>query len=306
MGVKFISRARGVAPGQMAARGGGAPTARRARTYAKGDRAPDRQGAPASGVSGGLCGWASRGHSARILDGGSPELRYRLGAEPRERGGPLGDAARKKSGHGDFSARKLGPPPPRDRCAPPPSLIRTEVTRHHGIPVTTPVCTLVDIALRLRPGEQEAAINEADKRDLTDPEALRAALDYMLPRPGVGALRRLLDRRTFTFTDSELERTLSTARSEKPACPPPEHSVRVNGFKVDFYWPELGLVVETDGWRYHRTPAQQRKTGSGIRCTPLAGLTTLRFTRAQVRFEQGHVEHTLATVARRLQERAAG
>jgi very-short-patch-repair endonuclease len=30
----------------------------------------------------------------------------------------------------------------------------------------------------------------------------------------------------------------------------------VNGFKVDFFWPELGLVVETDGWRYHRTPGR--------------------------------------------------
>ena len=33
----------------------------------------------------------------------------------------------------------------------------------------------------------------------------------------------------------------------------------VNGFRVDFYWPDLGLVVETDGLRYHRTPAQQAR-----------------------------------------------
>ena len=33
--------------------------------------------------------------------------------------------------------------------------------------------------------------------------------------------------------------------------------VRVNGYEVDFYWPDLGLVVETDGLAYHRTPAQQ-------------------------------------------------
>ncbi len=34
---------------------------------------------------------------------------------------------------------------------------------------------------------------------------------------------------------------------------------RVNGFKVDFWWPELRLVVETDGLRYHRTAAQQTR-----------------------------------------------
>jgi very-short-patch-repair endonuclease len=39
--------------------------------------------------------------------------------------------------------------------------------------------------------------------------------------------------------------------------PPPKTGVRLNGFKVDFFWPDHGLVVETDGRRYHRTPAQQ-------------------------------------------------
>jgi very-short-patch-repair endonuclease len=37
----------------------------------------------------------------------------------------------------------------------------------------------------------------------------------------------------------------------------PETQVRVNGFRVDFYWPDLGLVVETDGLTYHRTPAPE-------------------------------------------------
>jgi very-short-patch-repair endonuclease len=184
-----------------------------------------------------------------------------------------------------------------------PSLTAREVTRHHGIPVTTPVCTLVDIASRLDPGELEAAVNEADKLDLTDPEALRDAVDEMLPRPGIGALRRLLDRRTFTLTDSELERRfLPVAR--KAGLPAPQTGRQVNGYEVDFYWPELGLVVETDGLRYHRTPAQQARDRIRDQAHTAAGLTTLRFTRAQVKFEQGHVQDTLATVARRLGKRA--
>jgi transcriptional regulator with AbiEi antitoxin domain of type IV toxin-antitoxin system len=48
-----------------------------------------------------------------------------------------------------------------------------ELAAHHGIPVTSPVCTLVDLATRLNRAQLEAAINEANKRDLTDPESLR-------------------------------------------------------------------------------------------------------------------------------------
>src|SRR5919106_1863951 len=44
------------------------------------------------------------------------------------------------------------------------------VACHRGIPVTSPACTLIDLAACLGPDELEAAIKEADKRDLTDPE----------------------------------------------------------------------------------------------------------------------------------------
>ena len=60
---------------------------------------------------------------------------------------------------------------------------------------------------------------------------------------------------------------------------------RVNGFRVDFSRLELGLVVETDGLRYHRTPAQQAKDRLRDQRHAAAGLTPLRFTHAQVAFE---------------------
>ena len=71
-------------------------------------------------------------------------------------------------------------------------------------------------------------------------------------------LRRMLDRRTFTLTDSHLER-LMLPLIRRAGLGRPETGCLVNGFRVDFYWPDLGLVVETDGLRYHRTPAQQTR-----------------------------------------------
>jgi very-short-patch-repair endonuclease len=72
---------------------------------------------------------------------------------------------------------------------------------------------------------------------------------------------------------------------------------RVNGFKVDFFWPELGLVVETDGLRYHRTASQQLKDRRRDQAHTAAGFTVLRFTHRQVRHDPAHVVMTLRSVA---------
>jgi very-short-patch-repair endonuclease len=174
-----------------------------------------------------------------------------------------------------------------------------DVMRHQGIPLTSPICTLIDIAAKLETELVEAAVNEADRLDLADPEQLRAALDRTSPRPGTRALREIIDRRTFTLTDSELERTMLKLAYEI-GLSKPGTGVWLHGFKVDFYWPELGLVIETDGLRYHRTPAQQTRDRVRDQVLTAAGLTPLRFTRAQVKFDRHHVRSVLGEVVRRL------
>jgi very-short-patch-repair endonuclease len=171
-----------------------------------------------------------------------------------------------------------------------------EVTRVRHIPVTSSVQTLLDLSARLDAKQLEAAVNEADKRDLVDPETLRAALDG---RPRAAKLRKLLDRRTFALTDSELERRfMPVARAA--GLSQPQTQTWLNGFRVDFFWPELNLVVEADSLRYHRTPAQQATDRVRDQVHAAAGLTTLRFTHAQVAYEPEHVRQTLAAVAARL------
>jgi hypothetical protein len=153
-----------------------------------------------------------------------------------------------------------------------PSLSPERVTSHDGIPVTTPVQTLIDLSTELAPIGVERAVNEADKRDLIDPETLRAELDGSLGEPGVKALRNLLDKRTFRLSDSDLE-VLFRPIAMEAGLPPPLTKQVVNGFEVDFYWPALGLVVETDGLRYHRTAATQAHDARRDRAHPLAGMT---------------------------------
>jgi very-short-patch-repair endonuclease len=59
-------------------------------------------------------------------------------------------------------------------------------------------------------------------------------------------------------------------------------------------------VVETDGLRYHRTPAQQGRDRARDQAHTAAGLTPLRFTHAQVWFEPERVKETVAAAVRRL------
>jgi very-short-patch-repair endonuclease len=69
---------------------------------------------------------------------------------------------------------------------------------------------------------------------------------------------------------------------------------------VDFYWPQLGLIVEADGWVYHRTPAEQATDRRRDQVHTTVGLTTLRFAEEQIRYEPDEVRRTLAAVAARL------
>lgn len=173
-------------------------------------------------------------------------------------------------------------------------------TVYRGIPVTKPAVTLVDLATVLDPDRLEAAVNAADRLGLIDPDSLRRELDRLPRWPGVGQLRRTLDRSTLRLTDSELERRfLRLLRRHR--LPLPATGQIVNGFKVDFFWPELGLVVETDGWRYHRTPAQQRLDRRRDQAHTAAGLTSLRFTHGQVSYEGDSVVRALTAVIVRLQ-----
>ncbi len=130
------------------------------------------------------------------------------------------------------------------------------------------------------------------------PPELRRALEGRAGEPGVGTLRQILDRRTFRLTKEELERRFLPLVA-KVGLPVPLTGQIVSKFEVDFYWPDLGLVVETDGLRYHRTPAEQARDRLRDQAHTAAGLAQLRFTHEQVRYEPEYVGRILAQTASR-------
>ncbi len=195
--------------------------------------------------------------------------------------------------------RRCNHRPPGIKAHTRPALSPKDLTEEDGIPVTTPIRTLIDQATELPPKRLERAVNEADKRDLIDPESLRAALDAYAGQPGVRPLRMLLDRQTFRLSDTELE-VLFRPIAARAGLPTPLTKETVNGFEVDFYWPDLGLVVETDGWRYHRTASAQTRDALRDQTHTASGLTPLRFSHYQVKYEPRHVHDVLSRTAANL------
>jgi very-short-patch-repair endonuclease len=185
-----------------------------------------------------------------------------------------------------------------------PTLAAEDVVSPDGIPVTAVVRTLVDLATELSPRGVERAVNEADKRGLTDPETLRLALARYAGEPGAPLLRRLLDKRTFRLSDSDLE-ILFRSIAMEAGLPPPLTKQWVNGFEVDFFWPDLGLIVESDGLRYHRTPSTQSRDARRDRAHVLAGMSPLRYTHYEVKREPARVRAELTRAARGLRKSAS-
>jgi len=175
-----------------------------------------------------------------------------------------------------------------------------DVTRRNSIPVSSLPRTIVALATKLSLPELERAVNEADRLDLMDPAELRVAVDRSNGLAGVSALRDLLDSRTFSATRSELERMFIPI-TLRAGLPMPLTNVFRNGFEVDFLWPDLRLIVETDGLRYHRTTQQQTRDRVRDQAHLAAGDTPLRFTHGQVRYESAYVERRLREVVARLQ-----
>jgi very-short-patch-repair endonuclease len=177
------------------------------------------------------------------------------------------------------------------------SLPSRSLTRLHGIPVTSTVQTLIDLATELKLLRLERCVNEADKLDLVDPETLRRELDGYVGMPGAKTLRTMLDRHTFRLSDSDLEvffRPLALAAG----FPMPLTKHRVLGYETDFWFPDHGLVVETDGLRYHRTPSQQARMVKRDQAHQAAGLRVLRFTHWQIAREPDEVTDVLRRIGR--------
>lgn len=94
------------------------------------------------------------------------------------------------------------------------------------------------------------------------------------------------------LTRSELERRFLRL-CHRRRLPTPEVNARVGPFIVDFLWRDQRLIVETDGYRFHRGRSAFEADRARDIELKLRGYEVVRFTHRQVVDEAAGVAHTL-------------
>ncbi len=172
-------------------------------------------------------------------------------------------------------------------------------TRRHGLPVTTPARTVLDLAAVSSPREAERAYGEAWTRRLLTDAHLLDAVGRAPRHRGARAVRTILEAQEEPpMTQREAEdRMLALVRqadlhgfeTQRP----------VQGHTVDFLWRDQRVVVEVDGYRYHsdrRRFESDRRRDANLQAH---GYAVLRVTWRQLRREPLFVAARLAALLAR-------
>lgn len=125
-----------------------------------------------------------------------------------------------------------------------------------GIPVTSPIRTIVDVAGMLGSRELELVVAAAERSGLIGDGDLPALPERYARRPGMAMLRKFVrDRANLEFTRSEAERRCLSLLLEA-GLPRPRTNFRLGPYEIDLFWPEERVAVEIDGWAFHGTRSQ--------------------------------------------------
>ena len=157
------------------------------------------------------------------------------------------------------------------------TLAPADTTTCRGIPVTTALRTLLDVAPTVKGRRLEQLLDRAEA--LIDFAELQRTLTAHPARPGVPSLQAKLSHYTAgsTLTRSELEERFLRLCDDH-GLPRPETNTRIEGVEVDFVWRDARLIVEVDGYKYHRVPTVFESDCERDALLTVAGWRVVRFT----------------------------
>lgn len=163
------------------------------------------------------------------------------------------------------------------------NLHRRDIRHHHGLTLTSPPRTILDLAYELNAEDLEQLVAEAHYRHLASEAELRDQLSRNPHRPGVANLRRVLD------LPGGAKRTRSPGERwmvgllRRAGITGFETNARIHGYEVDFLWRAERFVIETDGYEGHSGRAAFERDRLKISSLIAKGLTVMPVTGRQVR-----------------------
>jgi hypothetical protein len=174
-----------------------------------------------------------------------------------------------------------------------------DVTALRRVPITTPSRTLLDLAEVTPRRELTRAVERAIELDLFDRPALAQVIDRAVGRRGLKPLRAVLMKLEVDpiMVRSELEH-LAVDLVGASGLPRPAVNARVGTYEVDLLWRAERVVVELDGYAFHRSPAAFERDRRRDADLHVAGYRVLRVTWRQLTTDPGWVVARIADVLR--------
>ena len=166
-----------------------------------------------------------------------------------------------------------------------------EVCEIHGIPVTSPHRTLLDLAGVLAPEALEKAYEQSLILELTDELPLVALFERYPQAKGINRLRGLTVEPG--ITREELERRF---RRLIRGLPRPQTNIVIEGFEVDAVWRDQRLIAELDGRATHLNPIAFERDRERDRILAAAGWRVIRITWRQLTNEPDRVTADLRAI----------
>ena len=170
-----------------------------------------------------------------------------------------------------------------------------DVARVEGLPLTTPMRTLRDLATTTTQHRLSRLVARAEHLRLLETLSLTDRR-----KPGGRRLQLALSERAGRepeVTRSELEERFLELVAEA-GLDRPLVNVRVEGVLVDFLWPEHRVIVETDGAATHLTRTAFEEDRKRDQRLTAAGYRVVRFTWRQVIDDPASVVRTLLQLVR--------
>lgn len=179
----------------------------------------------------------------------------------------------------------------------------TDIASRGALRLTSVPRTLLDLAHRLDDVQLKRAVVAAERQQLLEWTKIDRMLTASDGRRGIRRLRGALaeaDPRAARTEPGAEELFLVLWRSA--GLPMPEINVRVGPFIVDFLWPEAKVIVECDGYHYHRGRIRFEEDRQREMDLREAGYEVHRVTFQML---QARPEKVIATVYRSIRERSA-
>jgi hypothetical protein len=158
------------------------------------------------------------------------------------------------------------------------ALQRPHVDRNLGVPVTSRARTVLDIAPDLPGNQLRRIVNDQRREGLLRDAALKQVTDRLPCHPGAQRVQALLTAASQRGpTRSEFEDRFLLLVADY-GLPTPLVNTKLTGFEVDILFPDHKVIVELDGWDFHRSPEQFARDRERDAVHLAQGIVTLRVT----------------------------